>query len=42
MEAAEWKEKCADVKLLIGEDDIAEVVGNWTGIPVKKNESIHM
>ena len=33
---AEWKEKCADVKLFIGEDDIAEVVGNWTGIPVKK------
>lgn len=32
----EWKEKCANVSLSIGEDEIAEVVGNWTGIPVKK------
>ncbi len=31
-----WKEKCASVSLSIGEDEIAEVVGNWTGIPVKK------
>lgn len=33
----EWKEKCANVSLSIGEDEIAEVVGNWTGIPVKKS-----
>lgn len=32
----EWKEKCSGMSLSIGEDEIAEVVGNWTGIPVKK------
>lgn len=32
----EWKEKCASTSLSIGEDEIAEVVGNWTGIPVKR------
>ncbi len=32
----EWKEKCASMTLSIGEDEIAEVVGNWTGIPVNK------
>ena len=32
----EWKEKCASMTLSIGEDEIAEVVGNWTGIPVSK------
>ena len=32
----EWKEKCANTDLSIGEDEIAEVVGNWTGIPVKR------
>lgn len=32
----EWREKCMDASLYISEDDIAEVVGNWTGIPVKK------
>ena len=32
----EWKEKRENVSLSIGEDEIAEIVGNWTGIPVKK------
>lgn len=32
----EWKEKKANTSLCIGEDEIAEVVGNWTGIPVNK------
>lgn len=32
----EWREKCANQDLSIGEDEIAEVVGNWTGIPVKR------
>ena len=32
----EWKEKCKDVKLSIGEDEIAEIVSGWTGIPVKR------
>ncbi|MBQ3754708.1 MAG: ATP-dependent Clp protease ATP-binding subunit, partial [Clostridia bacterium] len=38
MERAEviWREKRANVTLSIGEDEVAEVVGNWTGIPVKK------
>ena len=33
---AEWKEKCKNVKLSIGEDEIAEIVSGWTGIPVKR------
>lgn len=32
----DWKEKRENITLSIGEDEIAEVVGNWTGIPVKK------
>ncbi len=32
----EWREKCANASLSIGEDEVAEVVGNWTGIPVNK------
>ena len=32
----EWKEKCKDIKLSIGEDEIAEIVSGWTGIPVKR------
>lgn len=32
----EWKEKCRNTDLSIGEDEIAEVVGNWTGIPVRR------
>ena len=32
----EWREKCKDVKLSIGEDEIAEIVSGWTGIPVKR------
>ncbi len=32
----EWKEKRKNTDLSIGEDEIAEVVGNWTGIPVKR------
>ena len=31
-----WKDKREKTTLSIGEDEIAEVVGNWTGIPVKK------
>ncbi len=33
---ADWKEKCANMKLSIGEEEIAEIVGDWTGIPVKR------
>ncbi len=33
---ADWKEKCKDIKLSIGEDEIAEIVSNWTSIPVKR------
>ncbi|MBD5091966.1 MAG: ATP-dependent Clp protease ATP-binding subunit [Clostridiales bacterium] len=32
----EWKEKRANATLLVDEDDIAEVVCSWTGIPVSK------
>lgn len=32
----EWKEKCKNTDLSIDEDEIAEVVGNWTGIPVRR------
>lgn len=32
----EWKEKCKNTDLSIGDDEIAEVVGNWTGIPVRR------
>ena len=32
----EWREKCKDIKLSIGEDEIAEIVAGWTGIPVKR------
>lgn len=32
----DWEEKKASFELSIGEDEIAEVVGNWTGIPVSK------
>ena len=31
-----WRDKQSKMSLSIGEDDIAEVVGNWTGIPVNK------
>ena len=33
---AEWKNKSKDVKLSIGEEDIADIVSDWTGIPVRK------
>ena len=32
----DWREKCKDIKLSIGEDEIAEIVSGWTGIPVKR------
>ncbi len=32
----EWKKEHADDKLSIGENEIAEIVTAWTGIPVKK------
>ena len=40
LEAAkkEWQE-CGKERILVTEDDIAEVVGLWTGIPVSKLES---
>lgn len=33
---ADWKDKCANMKLSIGEEEIADIVSNWTGIPVRK------
>lgn len=33
---ADWKIKRQDVKLIVGEEEIAEIVANWTGVPVKK------
>lgn len=32
----EWRQKRANVTLSVGEEDIAEVVCSWTGIPVSK------
>ncbi len=32
----EWNERRANFTLSVGEDEIAEVVGDWTGIPVSK------
>ncbi|MEG2450816.1 MAG: ATP-dependent Clp protease ATP-binding subunit, partial [Clostridia bacterium] len=32
----EWKNKCDSMKLSIGEDEIAEIVASWTGIPTRK------
>ncbi|MCM1305952.1 MAG: ATP-dependent Clp protease ATP-binding subunit [Bacteroides sp.] len=31
-----WEQKRESVSLTVGEEEIAEVVGNWTGIPVNK------
>lgn len=31
-----WNQKRESVSLTVGEEEIAEVVGNWTGIPVSK------
>ena len=31
-----WRDKQSKMELSIGEEEIAEVVGNWTGIPVSK------
>ena len=33
---AEWKNKSGNIKLSIGEEEIAEIVADWTGIPVRK------
>ena len=33
---AEWKNRSGDIKLSIGEEEVAEIVSDWTGIPVKK------
>ena len=33
---AEWNNRSHDVKLSIGEEEIAEIVSEWTGIPVRK------
>lgn len=32
----EWRDKCAATTLSIGEEEIADVVGSWTGIPVRR------
>ncbi len=32
----DWRQKRANVTLSVGEDDVAEVVCSWTGIPVNK------
>ena len=32
----EWKSKSEQTKAQIGEDEIAEIISGWTGIPVKK------
>ncbi len=33
---AEWDNRSKDEKLSIGEDEVAEIVAEWTGIPVRK------
>ncbi len=33
---ADWKLRCDNMKLSVGEDEIAEIVSDWTGIPVAK------
>ena len=33
---AAWNNRSRDVKLSIGEDEVAEIVSEWTGIPVRK------
>ena len=33
---AEWNERSRDAKLSIGEEEVAEIVAEWTGIPVRK------
>ncbi len=35
-EKADWEKKQADEKLVVGENHIADVVTQWTGIPVSK------
>ncbi|MDR3216752.1 MAG: ATP-dependent Clp protease ATP-binding subunit [Clostridiaceae bacterium] len=35
-ERNEWKKKCSGTKLSIGEEEIAEIVSVWTGVPLKK------
>ena len=37
---AEWRRKCNTEHVSIGADEVAEIVGSWTGVPVSKiNES---
>ncbi len=33
---AKWREECSHIELSIGENEIAEVIGSWTGIPVNR------
>lgn len=33
---ADWNTKREQVKLVVGEEEIAEIVANWTGVPVVK------
>lgn len=35
-EKASWKDKCVSTELEIGENEIAEIVSSWTGVPVVK------
>ncbi|MFP4698528.1 MAG: ATP-dependent Clp protease ATP-binding subunit [Eubacteriales bacterium] len=32
----EWEKKNAQSDMIVGEDEIADIVSNWTGIPVRK------
>ncbi len=32
----EWEQKTVSNKLVVGEEDIAEIVASWTGVPVKR------
>ena len=33
---AQWEEKRASIPLIVGEDEIAQIVTSWTGIPVSR------
>ena len=38
--SAEWRRKCNTEHVSIGADEVAQIVGSWTGVPVSKiNES---
>ncbi len=35
---SEWEKKRSNVQLIVGEDEVADIVASWTKIPVKKLE----